>query len=422
MPEIPPAFLAQAKISDQEARVRIDRHLKQIKHPLTGSGLQFKHLYYPYWKVDAVILKLRNKIERRELVLNNDGQTEVGFDHQKTEINLAPYRVTVAAGRTIAGIPEAIGLRADYLKLTAYSRDNTQDDFYSVPVTINWSQVWDSIQNHVRGLGEMDIADFGANRTELFRPIGSLIYFPFLLAESYDGGDYNRYIVDGVTGRVLEHLEDPPEADNLDEPPSLVEFGQLGVDFHRCGNCGCDLPSRQSYVYICDNCHEMTVLDGHAREVQHITRVAANLDDNDSLFPFWSLQVGPEDHQRLRRLFGGIYNSDRLVIPAFRLGSFEASYRLSKRMSAAQPQLEFDAVDGFDPRFRPVDISLAEAQLMAQVMIYRAELTRGVTGSVKPEDFQPLTCELFFAPFHPESYFFVDSVLQSVTFEKNVVD
>jgi len=63
MPDTPAAFMAQSGVADHEIRFHIDRYLKQNDLPLTGSTLQVKRLYYPYWKVDATVLKLRNKTE-----------------------------------------------------------------------------------------------------------------------------------------------------------------------------------------------------------------------------------------------------------------------------------------------------------------------------------------------------------------------
>jgi len=421
LPEVPPAFMAQAEVGLAEIRVRIDRHLKQQDHPLTDASLQVKPIYYPYWKIDAMMLKLRNRTETRVLYTDQETQVDQSFEQQKTEISLVPYKVTVPAGSPIDGLPLGIGMRAEYLKLLPYSQSNTQDDFVSLPVTQNWEVTWEAVKKRVKGIGSIATADFGTNRTELFRPIASLVYFPFYVAESYGGGDFNRYVVDGVTGRVLEHMEEPAEPASESSEPALVEFGQVDVGLHRCANCGFDLPSKQSYIYVCDNCHQLTALDTHSQVISNISMAAADTAGNDQLFPFWSFQVSPEQFPRLRKLFGGIHASDRLVIPAFRMGSFDAAYRLSKRISAAIPQFEWDSVDSFDPRFQPVSVSLAEALLTGQVLIYRAELQRALAVTAQLEEFHPVRADLLFAPFHPESYFYVDSVLNSVTFEKNTL-
>ena len=36
-------------------------------------------------------------------------------------------------------------------------------------------------------------------------------------------------------------------------------------------------------------------------------------------------------------------------------------------------------------------------------------------------DLEVVSADLFYAPFHPESYFYVDSVMGAVTFEKNLI-
>jgi hypothetical protein len=139
------------------------------------------------------------------------------------------------------------------------------------------------------------------------------------------------------------------------------------------------------------------------------------------LFPFWSLQMAPELHHRLQRLFGGLFRSDRLVVPAFRSGNFEALFRLAKRMSTALPRLTLQPVASFDRRYRPVNLSLAEARLLAGIITYRAELDRMAGTLSKHTEMEVIGADLFFAPFHPESYFYVDSIMGAVTFEKHLV-
>jgi len=71
MPETPPAYLAPAKVSRREMRFKIDRYLKKRGLPLSDSTIDVKRLYYPYWKIDAILLKLRNRIEEREVTVDD---------------------------------------------------------------------------------------------------------------------------------------------------------------------------------------------------------------------------------------------------------------------------------------------------------------------------------------------------------------
>ena len=242
-PEIPPAYLVSARTSKRKARFSIDRHLKENGLPLTGSDLQFKYLYYPYWKIDGVLLKVRNRIETREYGLDENGNPQHVSEMEKTDVSLTPYSTTLPAGAHFDGIPEGIGVRAAYLKLAPFSRDNTQDGFDPLPVIKQWKEACDELLRRVNSLAQLDEAAFGVNRTELYRPVASLVYFPCIVAESYAGGDFNRFVIDAVTGRLLDHLDRLEYSDDVVavEPPQM-EFGQLGVDFHRCPNCADDLP------------------------------------------------------------------------------------------------------------------------------------------------------------------------------------
>jgi len=101
--------------------------------------------------------------------------------------------------------------------------------------------------------------------------------------------------------------------------------------------------------------------------------------------------------------------------------NFEAMYRLAKRMSAASPRLELVTAESIDKRFVPVDIGMNSALTTAGLVIYREMLRRSQDASPEDVQFSPDEASLFFASFHPQSYFYVDSSLGAVTFEKSLV-
>ena len=420
MPEIPPAYLASARITPREARFQIDRFLRSHNMPLTGSRLHFKHLYYPYWKIDAVMLKVRNRSESFDIEVEDDPYSDISHEKQKTDISLIPYMTTCRAGIDFEGVPDSIGMRAGYIKLLPYTVANTQEDYDSLEVLKTWPAALDDVRKKINSLNNMEVAAFGSNLTELYRPVASLVYFPYLIVESYTGNDYSRFVVDGVTGRLLNHIEQlsPPDISSEAVAPQL-EFGELGIEFHRCPNCGEDLPSEQSLIYICENCQQFINLEANSIPLNVIRTAEGGTDDR--LMPFWSLRMPEEEADKLKMLFGGIYRSDRLVIPAFRTTNFEAVFRLSKRMSAAMPQIPTQVAEAFDARYAPVNLSLAEARVLANIAVYRAELGRLAGSRGEMPEFTPTEVELVFAPFHLEHYFYVDSVLESVTFEKNLI-
>ncbi len=424
MPETPPAFLAPARMDERQARVRIDRHLKELRQPLTRNGLHFKRLYYPYWKVDAIMLKVRNHIEKRTYVnITSEGTNESTVENPKTDINLSPYMTTIPAGANQEGIPSTIGLRAQYLRLLPYSRENTQDDFDSVSIVRGWTEVREDLVRRAGAIGSVDTADFGRNQTELFRPKAALVYFPYLIAETYHGGDYRRFVVDGISGRVVNHAEEWSigEIDTAAELPT-IEFGQLQVGFHRCSECGIDLPPTQSYVYVCANCEQTNLLGGIEQSVASL-EMAADSDDSDGpYFPFWAFAIPPRLQPRLKRLFGGLHDSDQLVIPAFRTTAFDGLYRLTKRVSAALPNVATVPLTGFKDQLRPASLHPEEARLLADVIVRRAELDHQSSQDADDIDFHQVTCRLIYLPFRAETYFYVDSLMHSVTFEKKLID
>jgi hypothetical protein len=381
-------------------------------------------LYYPYWKVEAIMLKVRNHIAKRTNVyITAEGTNESTVETPQTDISLSPYQTTIPAGGQYDGIPATIGLRAQYLRLVPYARENTQDDFDSAPIVRGWNEVKEDLIRRTGAIGSVSTADFGRNQTEIFRPMAALVYFPYLIAETYHGGDFRRFVVDGVSGRVVNQAEEWPTRET-EEPAELpsIEFGQLQVDFHRCSVCGVDLPATQSYVYVCSNCEEINFLGDIAGSVASIESISDETECDDPRFPFWAFAIPPRLQTRLKRLFGGIHESDQLVIPAFRTTAFDGLYRLTRRISAALPSLATEAVSGFSHQFRPASLHPEEARLLAEVIVRRAELNDKPDMSAKGLNFHDATCRLIYLPFHLESYFYVDSLLNSVTFEKKLID
>lgn len=422
MPQSPPVFMVQAEVPTSELRFRVDRFLKETGQALTRSGLQSKCVYYPYWKIDAIMLKVRNRVDER-IYVRADGegaQTESRVERPHTDISLTPYQTTVPAGGELSGLPNSIGLRSSYLKLRPYAREYTQDGFDSIPLTRTWESVWGELQDRSRAVGTIETAEFGKNLTEVFRPMAALVYFPYLIAESY-AGDYDRYLVDGVTGRVVSHQEEPalPESGYQAELPQ-VSFGELGVGLHRCPNCGHDLPSVQSWVYPCPHCHRVVSLDASHESVKRIEVCLPDKPSHDALFPFWTFGIPADLGPVVKKMLGGLHQSDRLAIPAFRTTGFDGAYRLTRRMTAVLPQLSPEPLGEVCQRCQPVGISLAEAVLMAEVAVYRALLGPGYNGAAKPE-IVPRDVSLIYAPFRPQNYFYVDSLTGAVTFEKRLV-
>ena len=421
MPDVPPAYLVPPKVDKRAARFSIDRFLKQQALPLTDSALQLKQVYYPYWKIDAVLFRQRNKRHERVVVEADQYQEAVTMNVDRTEMNLTPYTVTVAAGIHFDGLPDSIGMRAEYIRMLPYSPEHLSDDFDVLTVVKTWESVTNALAGNLNTISEIDMAAFGTNHTELFHPIASLVFFPFLCFESYGKNGYNRYIVDGVSGRVMDHAT----GFHVDEPPGddipLVEFGSLTVEQHRCKTCGDDLPTEQSFIYICQNCHALTSIESNVQPIQNVQVTAVDGAPQDRMFPFWAFKMPSHDTGRLRALFGGTLASDYIVVPAFRMPNFDAMYRLGKRMSSAMPRFELNVTENFDRRFAPVSVSSSEGLVYATICIFREESAKGLPAGRERTEFTPEEVSLFYAPFHPEDYFYVDSVINAITFEKTLV-
>lgn len=420
MPETPPAFLVRRKVSQREALFQLDRYCREQGLPFV-SGATVTYVSYPYWRVDAVALKVRHttyEVERPD--------SEEAYDDCQTEerefkaINLAPVTVTRLAAQEIIGIPFSLGLRTDYLRMVPFAQDSTDEDttYYSVNVPQETARI--EAFKGVVGAGKVDYANAGKNRTEVFSPVLSLIYFPYLRVESVLPQVIRTFYLDGVTGKVAGSAEQTVDSP-IDAVPagSGVPFGALKVSLHRCGNCGVDLPITRSHVYQCHNCGRVAFLERHAL-LQTQVQSAANDNDNDILFPFWSMQFAVQDQSALRKMFGGSYGSDRVMVPAFKIRNIEAAYRLCKRMSAAAGRITFAPVETISPGCAPASVPLREALTMVELLWHRDLAGREMRTDIA-SGFNPISAQLIFVPFEKEQYFYVDTVLKAVTFEIGAV-
>ncbi len=461
LPDTPPAYLLPNKLSRQEARFKIDRQLKSLGLPLTGQALVYKNLYYPYWKIDAMLLRCRNRKERMAVPIDDSAGEEI-IDYKKTsQVSLTPYHTTVAASTRLDGVPDSIGVRGQSLKVIPFASSKIEEGFDTLEVRRSAEEVVTTIELSVSRMSTIELAEFGENLTKIFNPVASLIFFPICIAEDYAGVGHRRYVLDGLSGRILSACDseqginnpeneearpikmfnlyhqpdeefndeqsllfadlDLPEAgirfDNLegevDKNAAPVEFGAVQVCFHRCHVCGADLPARQSCIYICHNCHELTSLDKHL-PVKPDVLVTETSEKNVQFFPFWSYRTSPG------KLFGSLKELNRVMVPAFKIPNFEALYRLTCRVSTASTKLDFAPVECLDERFAPVDVWPSLGIILASVANsrYALEKTKRLPAQELPLSREDVV--LCFIPFKLENYFYVDSVLNSVTFEKTL--
>jgi hypothetical protein len=423
MPEKPAAFMVTPKISPREIRFAIDRFLKENDRKLTGSELLIKSLLYPYWKIDGVMLKIRTSVEKKVIYGESDSYRDRGVESEtlRTDTSLLPSVLTFAAGPEFEGIPASLGMRTEYITIVPFSDDRIDDDFSALPVTVRLDHAKERAIQAIDKLTNLATVSAGPNKSELLNPAGSIVYFPYIAVETYSPS-YYRFLLDGLTGRVAHFSEQPAPHTGDDQPEITEEFGALTVDFHRCVECGEDLPAGRSYVNICDNCSTINRYDPVTAPDCVVEWADGSYESEDGLFPFWAFTLPEVEGEAVRRVFGGIYKSNQLVIPAFAIPSFEAMFRLSKRMSSALAKIPSEQVDSFSGRFLPVSLPHSTARLLAEVIVYRDMAQRDHRTSFDKVNLHPTGVRLIYVPFHPEHYFYVDSVLNAVTFEKTLVD
>ena len=423
MPDKPAAFMVTPAVSQREIRFSIDRYLKENKRPLTGSELHSKAVLYPYWKIDGAMLKVRTTVEKKVIYGDSDDYRDRGVESERlhTDTTLLPSVMTFAAGPTLDGVPASLGMRTEYVKIVPFSEERIEDDFGALPVTIEMETAKQQALQAINKLTNLANVSSGPNKTELLNPSGSIVFFPYITVETYSPS-YYRFLVDGLTGRVVHFAEQPAPHTGDDLSEVTADFGALAVDFHRCYNCGEDLPAGRSYVYVCDNCSEINRYDPLSAPECSLEWAKGSYESEDALFPFWAFTLPEDEGEAIRRVFGGLYKSNQLVLPAFAIPSFEAVFRLAKRMSAAVANIPTEGVDSFSSRFLPVTQPHSTARMLAEVIVYRDMAQRDPKANFDSVNLHPTGVRLIYVPFHPEHYFFVDSVLNAVTFEKTLVD
>ncbi len=419
-PAAPPAYVVKARILAKDARFHVDRHLKNNGQPLTQSFDGVRSIYYPYWKIDAILLRLRHRKETR-VNYNEETQTETTSEQKKVETTLSPYDVTIAAGGLAEMMPYGLGERTEYVKTMPYSEEHLQDRFELIRLEMPWSDAVTSASRAVEQLSHIAATEFGENISLLLRPVLSLINFPYLLAEATTGGRQMSFLLDGLTGRVVQDREGSiSELLHTAGQEQFAELGRLGVEMHRCGNCGQQLPDTRSFVYICRHCQHLTVLENYPGLRPRISSAQGPIGRAEQFFPFWMFRLPPEQLDAFKIRFGGGRNEGVICIPAFPIKNFEAMYRLTRRMSGGVSQLPLqESLELTEDHF-PAAVGVTEAEALAHVVLIRDLVGR---SEELPHDLATLPFQevsLFYAPFHPESYFFVDSCLGAITFEKSL--
>jgi predicted RNA-binding Zn-ribbon protein involved in translation (DUF1610 family) len=393
MSPIPAAFFAKPRIAATQARASLDRHLRENQFPLTRSSCQIEAILFPYWKLDLIAVKVRTVVEEftHGEYVHGSYQEETTSQSRRT-VALTPISVTAAAGCVDQCFPATIGLRADYLKLHPFDPGLIPDSFTVEPVRTEVSAAMDRAKSSVRTLDAVaGIAGADQHRTEMVGVRASIVYVPFFVVSDLSSTP-NAYVVDAVSGRVVSSGAAPADADT--ESGRTQPTGQIGLELHRCCSCGEDLPSRPSLLYFCRNCGRTTLLGDAAGAMIRCTPHT----EQDLLVPFW--KIGNQ------------------VIPAFRAGNAEAIFRLTMRAGGAAGRLNFDGSIGPDSRVSPANVTRQEAQATGAIAEFRNELDRNpkaIFSAPEPDD---SAGELLLIAFHERDYFWVDSILEAISFER----
>ncbi len=409
MPDLPPAFVIRSKLSAMQVRPYLDRFLKENNRALSPPDISIAGVCQPYWKFDSLILRLRHKLEvRREVTEYGNAKEYEQVEEVKQEISLTPHLVTISASPASELFPYSLGLRTEYIRMRPFEglADNNEFAIKSVETTV--THAFSQAEKGAQKLSDIGNQTNARNATRLFGLKAALVYFPYFTATFMERGKAMSYVVDAVAARVVgEAVVESTDGQMIsaDRP----NFGTLGVELHRCTNCGDDLPTQNSILYYCRNCGSMTVLETNNAFDRQVVIAANGCRTRSMLMPFWRLEC----HQ----VGGGAL---QLAVPAFRMKNFEAMYRLSSRMSASVAHIEFKGDNQIECEIAPTNVGLREAAVLAHAILARTKLKRN-EENLKDLDLKIERATLLLVPFHTESYFLVDSVLSAITIERQAL-
>lgn len=406
MPDLPPAFTVRPRKTAPEARFLLDRYCRDQGIPQSVGSSPIQLTFIPYWKIDGVSLKTRRSVYEVAPGAEGDAVEDQTEERKLTTINLSNFSTTLLAISGDDGVPGSLGMRTEHLAMQPYLADNLDPTALYLPVTLSLTNAVAQATRATAAIGSLDAEGKQSNSTRLFHLRGSLVYFPYLVIDRFEQEGIRRFCIDAVTGRIVGSTILNEPAGEI-SPEIVSTFGSVTVELHRCGNCGVDLPMSRSSVFHCHNCARVVYLEGHPRLVKELLASTQAIKDDTTIFPFWMIRFKSSSAA----------TEDRFLIPAFEMRNAESTFRLIRRMSKAIDHIEYARKTEPLERTVPASRSIDEALTFIEIHWYRrsAESVLPV-GTFEP--LQPTSIQLIYIPFREDQYFYVDSVLEAVTFEK----
>lgn len=410
MPELPPAFIIKPKLTAMQARPFLDRYLKENNRELSPPAITVESVYQPYWKFDSLILKVRHKLDiRREVTEYGNAKEYEQIEEVKQEISLTPHLVTISASPASDLYPYSLGMRTDYIRMRPFEGLKSNDEYQINPVETTIQHAYAQAEKSVQKLTEFGSATYNRDGSRLFGLRAALVYFPYYMMTFTLRGKMICYVLDAVASRVVGEavVDSSGGASDIQE---LHAYGTLGVEMHRCANCGEDLPTLNSFLYNCRNCGSTCLIENDPNYDRQVLVAATGGSIKSVLMPFW----------RLDYKAGNSGEKMQLAVPAFRVKNFEAMCRLSSRLSASTAQMDFSADGDIESEITPANVGLKEAKIIAHAIVARLDLKRH-EGNIRTLELDFGKATLLLVPFHAENYFLVDSVLSAITIERQAL-
>ncbi len=433
----PLAYYIKPSHDKRAVRFQVDRYLKKNHRKLTGSQYKLERLFFPYWKMDGITLKIRT--ERGKLHQASDqniltaqidyaglfqfgralGKTLTStpaVTEDKINVKLGRHSSTISAGTILPGLPHSLGMRAEYIKLYPLADEEINKKFTYLPISLDWAEVSEILNKSIGMRAALFDANGPGGRDRVFGLKGSIIYFPYFILQMADRDEQSRFVIDALSGRIV-HVGSPTESDQsadnrLGSEESVTGlagmsgFGKLDISLHRCSNCGENLPALASFINICHNCQRVNLV-GASDLFSGEVKVAGDGNQDDPLFPFWTIADRT--------------TNETILIPAFEISNFEVMRRLARKVSAVVPEISCVNLTNNNDQLQAVTVDPEKAVQLAEIMRYCQKAVSDKPDLASPGKLIPEMMSLIYLPFHLRNYFYVDSINGSITFEKSAV-
>ena len=348
-----------------------DRYLKKQGLSLTGTILEARVYYLPFYRFRGVSLNFTN---RKALVSTIKYQelAEATAVDKKPKLKAKDFDVTIPAFDSGVFGLSSLGIRPKAVPLYCFRREEIPEGTVLVNSEITPTQAEDKALK----MRDSNMLLYDKQEADISAMIGervSAIYFP-IWALTYDtDGQRKTVFVDALAKRGYNQIEGDFEYDQNEALDGNSHF--VMPTRHQCPNCGADLKDDSfSLFYPCYNCDRSYMLGPSGDYMQ----VKVKCADSNLVAPFWrfSLDIKADiplktvaDFSRILTAEIALLRKEKrenqfyLYSPAFKSRDAKSWFKNAYSMLVTQPHDELS--EKLPRSYLPFTIDEGEAREMA---------------------------------------------------------